>query len=121
MIIASTSNHNFMCFDESDGSPIKVLSQHIFNQPITPNRSLFTKSIFSDFPIPIVFHVQHISNHFLIFQGTKLTMVPLHITSSKTLSVPAVFDILLQSERYPYLIDRNLQIFANNQLYLNTQ
>ena len=23
------------------------------------------------------------------------------------------------SERYPYLIDRNLQMFANNDLYLN--
>ena len=33
--------------------------------------------------------------------------------------MPQIFDVVSSSERYPYLIDRNLQIFSNNELYLN--
>jgi hypothetical protein len=31
MIIVATTNHNFMCFDEVDGSYIKVKSQNLYN------------------------------------------------------------------------------------------
>jgi hypothetical protein len=47
LIIVSTTNHNFMIFDQADGSYVKVLSNSLYEQSVMPNRKMFNSSIFS--------------------------------------------------------------------------
>ena len=118
VFVVATTNHNFMCFDQRNGLQVRVKSDALFYQSVTPNRKLFLQNIFGEqsHSIPEIFQVSltclseiedFLIGEFVLFDGSTLTRLSMDVDRAVEEGEGLGFDFLEYTDKYPYLIDRN--------------